>query len=82
MALVKAGADRQQMHETIRTHSLAAWESVRRGDENPLIESLVSDVELQKFMSAEEMRAKLDYAGYVGDAPTRARDLAKKLRSL
>ena len=82
MSLVKAGADRQSTHEAIRGHSLAAWEVVRRGEENPLVESLVHDAELQKFMSEAEMRVSLDYSGYVGDAPTRARDLAKKLRSL
>ena len=81
MSLVKAGADRQLIHEKIREHSLAAWEVVRRGGENPLVESLVQDAELQKIMSEGEMRAMLDYSGYVGDAPTRARELAKKLRS-
>jgi adenylosuccinate lyase len=82
MSLVKSGADRGSAHETIRVHSLAAWESIRRGDENPLVESLIHDAELQKFLSEGEMRKVLDYAGYVGDAPTRARDLTKKLRSL
>ena len=82
MRLVKAGADRQEMHEIIRAHSLAAWDVVRRGDANPLVESLIHDLELQKILSEEEMRKTLDYAGYVGDAPTRARELAKKLRGL
>ena len=82
MSLVKAGADRQLMHEKIREHSLAAWDVVRRGEENPLVESLVHDTELLKLMSEGEMRASLDYAGYVGDAPTRSHELAKKLRSL
>jgi adenylosuccinate lyase len=30
MELVKAGADRQVMHEVIRRHSLAAWEALRQ----------------------------------------------------
>jgi adenylosuccinate lyase len=30
MELVKAGADRQAMHEAIRRHSLAAWEALRQ----------------------------------------------------
>jgi len=82
MALVKSGADRQLMHEKIRAHSLAAWDAVRHGDENPLSESLARDVELQKYLSEGEMRKTLDYAGYVGDAPARARELATKIRSL
>jgi len=82
MSLVKAGADRQLMHEKIREHSLAAWDMVRRGEENPLVESLVKDSELQIYMKEGEMRKTLDYTDYVGDAPLRARELAKKLRSL
>ncbi len=82
MSLVKAGADRQSAHEAIRAHSLAAWDAIRHADVNPLVESLVHDAELKKFLSEAEMRKVLDYAGYVGDAPTRARELAKKLRGL
>jgi adenylosuccinate lyase len=82
MALVKAGADRQQMHERIRTHSLAAWDAVQHRDENPLIDFLVYDANLKWYMDEDDIRATLDYEGYVGDAPARARDLAKKLRSL
>jgi len=82
MSLVKAGAGRGSAHEAIRVHSLAAWESIRRGDANPLVESLIHDAGLQKILSEEKMRAALDYAGYVGDAPARARELVKKLRGL
>lgn len=82
MSLVKAGADRGSAHEVIRVHSLAAWNTIRNGDENPLVESLIHDPELQKFLSEGEMRKVLDYEGYVGDAPARACELAKKLRGL
>jgi adenylosuccinate lyase len=81
MSLVKAGADRGSAHEAIRVHSLAAWDAIRRGDANPLVESLIHAAEFQKFLAEEEMRKALNYEGYVGDAPTRARDLAKKHRS-
>ena len=35
MALVRAGADRQHMHERLRQHSLKAWESIKAGRPNP-----------------------------------------------
>ena len=35
MALVKAGADRQVMHERIREHSLAAWAAGQRRPAQP-----------------------------------------------
>jgi adenylosuccinate lyase len=82
MSLVKEGADRQEMHETIREKSMSAWEAVQRGGANPLVESLILVSGLQKFLSEGEMRAALNYAGYVGDAPARALELAKKLRGL
>lgn len=82
MRLVQAGADRQRMHEIIRQKSMAAWDAVRRGGENPLVESLAGDLELQKFLSEGEIRKAMDFAGYLGNAPARARELAKKLRQL
>ncbi len=82
MRLVEAGADRQQMHETIRDTSMAAWDAVRRGEKNPLVESLVYDANLKFYMDEEDIRAALNYEDYLGDAPARARRLAQKLRSL
>ena len=43
MALVKAGADRQEMHERIRERSMAAWAAVQRGEANPLADLLAAD---------------------------------------
>ncbi len=79
MALVKAGADRQSMHETIRQYSMSAWEAVQRGEANPLAESLCRDASLQAFLSEAEMRKLLDTTGYIGDAPLRAREMAKRI---
>ncbi|MFZ5902699.1 MAG: adenylosuccinate lyase [Chloroflexota bacterium] len=79
MALVKAGADRQSAHEVIRAHSMSAWEAVQRGEANPLAESLCRDQSLQAFLSEAEMRKLLDYTGYIGDAPVRAREMAKRI---
>ena len=71
MELVKAGADRQAMHELIRQHSMASWESIQRGEENPLIERLRADETVLSYLGAEEVDALLDVSGYVGDAPAR-----------
>ncbi|HEY3290636.1 MAG TPA: adenylosuccinate lyase [Anaerolineae bacterium] len=76
MALVKAGADRQQMHELIRGHSLAAWAALNSGSPNPLIDALCADPVVCQYMSASEARTLLDASDYVGDAPQRARALA------
>lgn len=80
MALVKAGADRQQMHELIRGHSLAAWAALNSGAANPLIDALCADPIVTRYIYAEQARILLDASGYVGDAPQRARALVALAR--
>jgi adenylosuccinate lyase len=83
MALVKAGADRQEMHEVIRTHSLAAWEALQAdvGGQNPLPTRLSTDARIARYLAPAEVLALLDASAYVGDAPARARAMAARLRS-
>ncbi len=80
MALVKAGADRQEMHEKIRMHSLAAWESLQQGSDNPLLDRLLRDANLLSYLSAEDLVRLMDASEHVGDAPERARNLAAQIR--
>jgi adenylosuccinate lyase len=81
MELVRAGADRQEMHEVLRAHSMAAWETIRRGEPNPLADLLAADFRLTAHLPAERIRSLLDVSGYVGDAPQRARALAQRIRN-
>jgi len=81
MELVKAGADRQAMHELIRQHSMAAWAAIEQGASNPVAESLAADPEVLAFLPADQVRALLDVGAYVGDAPQRARELAGMIRA-
>ena len=76
MELVKAGADRQEMHEVIRKHSMAAWDAVQRDEANPLSGLLAGDPEVLAFLPSENVVALLDARDYVGNAPQRARELA------
>jgi adenylosuccinate lyase len=79
MELVRAGADRQAMHEVIRRQSMAAWTAVEAGQPNPLAELLAADRDVLLFLSAERVSALMDAAAYVGDAPQRARALAAEI---
>jgi adenylosuccinate lyase len=76
MALVKAGASRQEMHERIRTCSMQAWEVIQAGEENPLVDLLAADEAITTYMSAEEVCAIVGEGADVGDAPQRTRELA------
>ncbi|MGD8626868.1 MAG: adenylosuccinate lyase [Anaerolineae bacterium] len=82
MELVRAGADRQTMHEVIRRHSMAAWQAVSRepGGENPLPDLLAGEPEIVAYLPAERVQALMTAGDYVGDAPQRARALAARIR--
>ncbi len=73
MALSKAGADRQKMHEKIRGLSMQAWENIRSGGENSLIELVITDPEFLHYLTTDEMLTLLDASSYVGDAAIRAK---------
>ncbi|MGD9144338.1 MAG: adenylosuccinate lyase [Anaerolineae bacterium] len=82
MELAKAGADRQEMHELIRQHSLAAWDALQEepAAPNPLPGLLAADPAVLAYLPEERVRALLDATGYVGDAPERARHVAQLIR--
>ncbi len=82
VAAVKAGADRQKMHEHLREQSLIAWAALAAGQPNPLPQHLLDSPELAAYLSPEQIRRLLDARAYVGDAPERAKRFAAHLRSV
>lgn len=80
MALVAAGASRQDGHEWIREASLQAWAALRRGEANPLLPLLLADERLKPYLSAAQIGELMDAGGYVGTAVSRALALAKTIR--
>jgi len=82
MRAVKAGGDRQELHEVIRESAMAAWAVLADGKENPLAQRLADDARISRYLSSEELRGLLDPRHHIGDAPERARRLAGKLERL
>jgi adenylosuccinate lyase len=82
MALVKAGADRQEMHARIRSHALKAWETLNRSGENPLADDLCHDAEITEYLEEPELRQLMMAQSHIGDAPERARALAKAIQEV
>jgi len=80
-ALVEAGADRQTMHEHLRQQSMRAWDSVKSGNANPLVETLASDTIILKYLQPAAIRGFLDTSTYVGLAPERARDTVARIQA-
>jgi adenylosuccinate lyase len=79
--LTRAGADRQVMHEVIRRHAMEAWSAVWARQPNPLVDLLAEDSEVIRYLPAERVRESMDATGHVGDAPERARQVARAIRT-
>jgi adenylosuccinate lyase len=82
MALSKAGADRQVMHERLRELAMSAWRSVESGQENPLTGQVSSESEFLKFLSEEELASLMDVGKYLGNAPERAKKMSQAIREM
>lgn len=82
MDAVKAGGDRQELHERIRVHSQAAAQRVKaEGGDNDLLQRLKGDAAFAAI--ADTLGATLDASRYVGRAPQQVREfLAENVRPL
>jgi adenylosuccinate lyase len=76
LAAVKAGGNRQELHEKIRLHSQAAAAQVKRfGKSNDLIGRLKADVDFRKI----NFEKVLDPKRYVGRAPQQVDEFIKNI---
>ncbi len=82
MAASKNGADRQEMHEILRKHSLSAWNDIQNGSENPLQTILRNDPALKQWISEADIERLLDVRSYIGIAKKHALILVKKIKEL
>jgi adenylosuccinate lyase len=79
-ALVHEGANRQEMHERLRQHSMRAWEAIRSGNPNPLVDLLCGDTALLKYLQPTRIRSLMEIQTYLGLAPQKAEDFAAQIR--
>jgi adenylosuccinate lyase len=81
MAAVRAGGDRQSLHEVIREHSLTAWAALQDGKPNPMADLLATDSRITDFVPSTVVPTLLDATEHVGDAPERAIAVAAAMRA-
>ncbi len=78
MDAVKRGGDRQELHEKIRQHSMAATRVVKEeGGENDLLERIANDKSFG--VTLEELEAILQPSKYVGRAPQQTTDFLNEV---
>ena len=76
MAAVKAGGNRQQLHEKIRLHSHAAAAQVKKlGKPNDLIDRLKADIDFTKI----DFEKILNPDNYIGRAPQQVDEFIKNV---
>ena len=78
MDAVKAGGDRQELHERIRQHSMAAGRVVKvEGKENDLLERIAADPAFG--MTKEQLDAIMEPKNFVGRAPEQTDEFIKEI---
>lgn len=76
MAAVKRGGDRQELHERIREHSMAAGKVVKEdGGKNDLLERIAADDAFG--MSAQDLGTLMNPADFVGRAPQQTEEFVR-----
>merc|ERR1712137_11430 len=76
MACVKAGGDRQELHEAIRQHSMDVSRSVKEdGKDNDLLERIRLD---ERFASVhDQLDALVDPTKFVGRSPAQVQEFVE-----
>jgi adenylosuccinate lyase len=78
MDAVKAGGDRQELHERIRVLSMEAGKHVKEeGKENNLLELIAADPAFN--MTLEELQKSMEPSRYVGRAPRQVDNFLKNV---
>ncbi|HVS46172.1 MAG TPA: adenylosuccinate lyase [Verrucomicrobiae bacterium] len=82
MEAVRAGGNRQTLHETIRDCAMKAWDALANGESNPLRQLLTEERDLTALVDPAEIRRLLEPDKHIGTAPQRARALAARIDAL
>ena len=80
MEAVKRGGDRQQIHEIIRTHSMAATAKMKEGEPCDLLRRLADDPNFN--MTLEELTALMDGRRYTGRSAHQVEAFLEQLRPI
>ncbi|MBV8244764.1 MAG: adenylosuccinate lyase [Candidatus Eremiobacteraeota bacterium] len=82
MEAVRAGGNRQQLHEAIREVAMKSWSALSRGEDNPLGRLLTEDQELTARIDPAEIRRLLDPTAHIGTARERSIELVHRIAEL
>ncbi len=78
----KNGADRQEMHEQLRKHSMRVYDQMQKNGQNNLFKNLKADKNITKYLSTQEIENLQDFKNHIGFAVSKAHDTAQKVKLL
>ncbi|MEK7597936.1 MAG: adenylosuccinate lyase [Patescibacteria group bacterium] len=79
---VKKGANRQEMHEVLRINSMIAWTDIQKGKKNPMMQLLLGDKLVNKYLNKTQLEKLMEVENHIGDAPERAKKLVKIIKNI
>ena len=82
MEAVRAGGNRQQLHEVLRIAAMQSWSEIAQGKTNPLGRLLSEEPVLTSLVDPAEIRRMLEPGKHTGTAPQRALTLAGRIEAL
>lgn len=82
MALVKRGANRQKMHEIIKSCSMKVWQGRGVGKDLSLFDLLSKEKELTQFLSVEEIQKFSSPTSHIGLAKKRTQAFLKTIQKI
>jgi len=79
MELVEKGGDRQALHEMIRVKSMKAWDSVMKGEPNPLETLLAEEKAVSTRLTRKRLARLLDPTTHTGNAEENCGDFLTRV---
>ncbi len=80
MEAVKQGADRQKLHEILRTHALKAYDAIQKTGKNPLPQLMENDSYITRYIPKKDLGKLLDPTTHIGNAPQACTTFLKQLK--
>lgn len=80
MECVKKGADRQHMHEVLKTASMHVWNAHDKGEHTDLVTVFSAQEEILVYVSKNDIQVLLDPSSHIGRAKEQTSLFLKELR--
>ncbi len=82
MELTKKGANRQEMHEILKKHSMEVWKLRDSGKKGLLLTHLEKDTAITQYLSPKELQGLTNPASHIGLAKKRTQEFLKTLQRI